>query len=333
MLSVIIVNYNTLHHLKRCIASILENSTDIICEIIIIDNNSNEKIPVNIFSKYPLVTIFILDTNVGFARANNYAISQSHGDAVLLLNTDTLIKDNAIAKAYSHLMSSAHIACGVQLLNEDGSPQISGNYFLRGSINNLLPLPYLGTLLKYFGLLFAVKKPNLPDADAEVEVDWINGAFLMVKKDVIQKVGLLDEEFFLYAEEAEWCYRLRKEGTLCIYGDLHVVHLQGETSNMAFGSSGKGYYNLYDRKGLQIMLSNMLRIRKQNGAGWYLLHMMIYSFAVPVFWLVGTLEYSLHIQSFQRFLGLAKGFTTNILSLWTYFPKILFRRKYFYKVL
>ncbi|WP_315824126.1 hypothetical protein [Paraflavitalea speifideaquila] len=74
-------------------------------------------------------------------------------------------------------MQSAYVACGVQLLNLDRSPQISGNYFMRGGLNNLLPLPYIGNFIKWLGNSLKVKKPNIPDTQSAVEVDWINGAF------------------------------------------------------------------------------------------------------------------------------------------------------------
>jgi hypothetical protein len=93
----------------------------------------------------------------------------------------------------------------------------------------------------------------------------------------------MDEDFFLYAEEIEWCSRLRRLGKLALYGQFHVVHIQGATANESFGSSGKGYYNLYDRKGLQILLSNFVRIRKQFGVGWFLGHVSFYVLEIPVF--------------------------------------------------
>jgi GT2 family glycosyltransferase len=90
------------------------------------------------------------------------------------------------------------------------------------------------------------------------------------KNAAIEKAGLMDEDFFLYSEEAEWCSRLCKVGNFVFMVICMLYNLQGETSAQAFNSSDKGYYNLYDRKGLQIMLSNFVRIRKQFGVGWFL---------------------------------------------------------------
>ena len=193
---------------------------------------------------------------------------------VLLLNSDTIILDSAISKSYELFEASEYVACGVQLLNRDGSPQISGNYFFKGGLNVLLPLPYLGNFYKWLGESLKIQKPNIPEASDAVEVAWINGAYLMVKRDAISKAGLLDEDFFLYAEEAEWCSRLKKYGKLCIFGQYHIIHLQGVTANQTFKSDDKGYYNLYDRKGRQIMVSNFLRIRKHLCCGWLFLNLV-----------------------------------------------------------
>jgi GT2 family glycosyltransferase len=204
---------------------------------------------------------------------------------------------------------------------------------MKGGLNYLLPLPYVGNVIKWLGNLVKVEKPNVPDSSSLVEVDWINGAFLMVKKTAIAKAGLLDEDFFLYAEEAEWCSRLRKTGKLCIYGQYKVIHLQGESANEAFGSSGKGYYNLYDRKGLQIMLSNFVRIRKQFGIGWFLLQLAFYSFTIPVFFIASFIENAVKIRNPFADFKLAARFTRNVAGLWRFLPVILLNKPYFYKVL
>ena len=269
LLSIIIVNYKSSVLIKNCIQSILDYCNDLPYEIIIADNASGDNSEALLTQQFPFIRWVQMSYNSGFARANNEAIRQSVGDAVLLLNPDTLMTDDSLQNCYFRFRQSAYAACGVQLLNSDGSPQISGNYAMKGGLNYLLPLPYVGTVLKRMAMLMKVEKPNLPNAKSTVEIDWINGAFLMVKKEVIDRAGLLDEDFFLYAEEAEWCSRLHQQGSLCIYGQYTVVHLQGEVSNDAFNTTGKGYYNLFDRRGLQIILSNLVRIRKQFGTGWF----------------------------------------------------------------
>lgn len=332
-LNIVIVNYKTPQLLSDCLRSLYDQPWQINFQVSVVDNASGDNSQEIITTHFPKVRWIQMSYNAGFARANNEGIRQVGGEVVLLLNSDTLIEDNAIEKCYRQFVKSAYVACGVQLLNPDRSPQISGNYIMTGGLNNLLPLPYIGNFIKWLGYTLKVKKPNVPDAQTEVEVDWINGAFLMVKQAAIEQAGLMDEDFFLYAEEAEWCSRLKKVGKLCIYGQFKIIHLQGVSANETFGSSGKGYYNFYDRKGLQIMLSNFVRIRKQWGVGWFLFHMAVYSFSVPVFFIGSFLEGLFRLHNLFGEWRRAFRFAGNVAGLWRYTPRIIANKPYFYKVL
>lgn len=328
-LTIIIVNYKSAGLIRDSLNSFFHQSA-LTLELIVVDNNSgDEELPL-LQEEFPEVIFLNTGYNAGFARANNLGIETSSADYVLLLNPDTIAMGNAIDECYRRLRQSDYIAAGVQLLNEDGSPQISGNYFPPGGLNNLLPLPITGQILKSVALLFNAKSTNVPNADTTIEVDWLNGAFIMVKKSAIEKAGALDNDFFLYAEEIEWCSRLRKLGPLVLYGDLKFTHLQGATANQVFDSGGKGYYNLYDKKGAQILLSNFLRIRKQYGAGWYLVHLTAYlveaillGILVPI-----TRMFSRKTLSF----ALLKGYYKNLSMLLKKTPAILAGKPGFYKV-
>ena len=332
-LSIIIVNYKTPQLTVDCLNTIYSQGDDIDFEVIVVDNFSNDNSREMICNAFSQVRWLQMDYNAGFARANNAAIRQSRGEVILLLNSDTLNVNNAIGNCFTLFSASDYVACGVQLLNADGTPQISGNYIMKGGLNHLLPLPYVGNFIKWLGLALAVKKPNVPEATEETEVDWINGAFLMVKKNVLSKAGLLDEDFFLYAEEAEWCARLKKTGRLFIYGQFKVIHLQGATTKTAFQSPEKGYYNLYNKKGLQIILSNMVRVRKEFGVAWFLFQLTIFTLTIPVFFIFSFFENLLKLRNPFRDFRLAGGFTQNVLRVWGYSPVIISNKPYFYKVL
>lgn len=332
-LSIIIVNYNAAHLICDCLLSIYTFTKNLDFEIIVIDNSSSDTDKNLVLEKFPNIRWIPMSYNSGFARANNRGICQARGEVVLLLNPDILLRDNAIADCFSQFVSSDYVACGVQLLNPDDTPQISGNYFMKGGLNHLLPLPYLGKLLKWVAVLFNVKKPHVPDAKDIVKVHWINGAFLMVKRPAIEKAGMLDEDFFLYAEEAEWCYRLGKYGRLCIYGNCKVIHLQGESANEAFESKGKGYMNLFDRKGLQIMLSNAIRIRKQYGVLWFLFHLLMLLCDIPVFFF-GLLISKIFLRRRSKYSWQQlQGYLNNVGSLVGFSKRIISNKPYFYKVL
>ncbi len=333
LLSIIIVNYKSSLLIRNCIQSLQRFAMDLPYELIVVDNASGDNSEAVLKSEFPFIHWIQMGYNSGFARANNEGIRQSNGDAVLLLNPDTLFTDHSLKGCYHTFRQSPYVACGVQLQNEDGSPQISGNYAMKGGLNYLLPLPYTGALVKAAAGLFNVKKPNVPDTQTTTEVDWINGAFLMVKKEVLTGAGLLDEDFFLYAEEAEWCSRLKEQGKLCIFGQFTVVHLQGEVSNDAFNTSGKGYYNLFDKRGLQIILSNLVRIRKQFGVGWFLFILLVYTLTIPVFFVAGSIHQLFASHTDLNVYNRWKGFTQNVLYVWGKLLIILQNKPYFYKVL
>lgn len=330
MLSIIIVNYHSAELIIEALDSFLPES-GIGAEIIVVDNDSGQTELNLIQSAYPSVNLLQMGYNAGFARANNAGIMSAKGDTVLLLNPDTLAPGKAIDLCYQAFITTPYIACGVQLLNTDGSPQISGNYFMTGGLNHLLPLPVIGDVLKWIGTLSGVKKTNLPDSNSLKEVDWVNGAFLMVKKAAIEEAGLLDEDFFLYAEEIEWCARLGKIGKLCVFGQYKVIHLQGETANQKFGSSGKGYYNLYDKKGLQILVSNFLRIRKQFGLFWFGIHLLVYLLEIPVLAFLSLISGLFRTGKFPW--SLFAGYVKNMGALLKLAPRMAANRPYFYKMI
>lgn len=331
LLSIIIVNFRSSDLLVNCLESLLRFNSGLSKEIIVVDNDSGDNSRERITVLFPEVIWIQMPYNAGFARANNEGIRQSRGDTVLLLNPDTLFEDDAITRCHQRFSASVYAGAGVQLVNPDRTPQITGSYFIKGGINHFLPLPVLGGLFKWLGVRLKVKKTNVPEARAEERVDWINGAFLMVKKRAIENAGLLDEDFFLYAEEIEWCSRLRREGPFVVYGNLHAIHLQGETANNTFGSSGKGYFNLSDRKGRQIMLSNFLRIRKQYGAAWFLIHVLVYLAEIPFFFLKTCWQrlFTSKAVPFDQF----KGFCSNLFVVIAHVPTIIRNKPHFYKVL
>ena len=330
-LSIIIVNFRTAGLVLDCLSGMFKHPIASSFEIIVVDNDSGDDSRRLITEAFPQVTWIQMTDNAGFSRANNAGIRRSTGDTVLLLNSDTLPRGEDIGECYRRFRESEYVACGIQLLNADGTPQISGNFAMKGGLNYLLSMPYGGQLLKRMGEWFSVSKPHVPGKGRTVEVDWVNGAFLMVKKAAIDRAGLMDEDFFLYAEEAEWCGRLRKLGPICLYGDIEVVHLQGVTANELFGSEGKGYVNLFDTKGLQVMISNFVRIRKQFGIGWFLVQLLFYIVDIPLFF-VGMLVSRLTGKTRYNWTQFRQ-YCANTVFVIRKSPRIIRNKPYFYKVL
>jgi GT2 family glycosyltransferase len=332
-LSIIIVNYRSAAYILNCIQSAWQFDSVNHFEWIVVDNASGDNSKEEICNAFPFVKWIDMGYNAGFARANNEGMRQSSGDVYLLLNPDTLILNNAIEKSFQKFIASNNIACGVQLLYEDHSIQISGSYFMKGGINHLLPIPYWGSFLKIIAKGLNTRKPGVEHVSEAVKVDWISGAYLMVKKDSVQKAGMLDEDFFLYAEEVEWCSRLGKFGDLVLYGDIQIIHLLGESIKDSTGTDDKTYANLFDKKGLQLIVSNHVRIRKQYGVGWFLFQLLNYSFGVIVFFLGSTLDHLIHFKNpftdWKKIVGLA----TNVAILWGLSIIIIRNQPHFYKML
>lgn len=331
--SIIIVNYKTPQLVIDCVRSIYEDLSADKIEIIVVDNDSKDKSKEIILSAHPNIKWIEMNYNSGFARANNAGIKAAQGNIVLLLNSDTLNENSAIGKCFTRFENDDCIAVGVQLLNTDRTPQISGNYVLTGGLNYLMALPYIGRLIRKLGLHFNIKKTNIANTTTTADVDWINGAFLMVKKSAIEIAGYLDEDFFLYSEEAEWCSRLRKVGKLRIYGNLHLIHFEGGSSSDAYNSKTKGYQNLSDKKGYQIMLSNFVRFRKEFGIFWYLFHLAAHLFTIPIYFsivLIKSLFFSKKIHAEWKSW---KGYSLNVLQTTKFFRPIFFNKGCFYKVI
>lgn len=332
-LSVIIINYKSTSEILDCLNSAFQFSSAGAFEWIVINNDpSDQSAKEEVITKYPGVRWVDMAYNAGFARANNRGIGESSGEIVLLLNPDTIILDDAIQKCFERLKHSEYVAASVQLQDKDGTKQITGNFYMTGGLNHLLPLPYIGPVLRRIALAAGTKKTNIQSASADEKVDWLSGAFLMVKKAVIKKAGLMDEDFFLYSEETEWCSRLGKYGELHVFGDLSTIHLQGASINEATRQPEKGYADLTGKRGRQLIVSQHLRIRKQFGSAWFLFHLMIFTIEVPVFFVFSLFENIFMLRNPFADWGKALSYTGNIITLWKLTPRIISNKSYFYKM-
>lgn len=201
-LSVIIVSYNAKDYLLNCLKSLDQKF-----EIIVVDNASTDGSTEEIKKSFPQVKIIKNKKNLGFAKANNQGIKQASGRYILLLNPDTKILDNAISKMINWMDNNPKAAVSTcQLLNEDGSLQPTGGFFPT--------LPRLIAWQLFLDDILPLKSyhPKKQFYDKEKELDWVTGAFFLFRKEIIDKVGLFDEKFFMYAEELEYCHRIKKAG-------------------------------------------------------------------------------------------------------------------------
>lgn len=169
--------------------------------------------------------------NKGFAGANNQAIKIAKGTVILLLNPDTLIKENVICKTYECLVEEENLGvAGCTVLNPDGTLQLACRRMAPRPKDAFFKLFGLSKLFKNSKNLTRYNLTHVPE-DEFLDVDSVSGCFLMIKREVIDKIGLLDETFFMYGEEMDWCMRTKKEGYTVRYCPVgSIIHYKGESS-------------------------------------------------------------------------------------------------------
>ncbi len=226
-LSIIIVNWNSIELLKPCIISIMENNPDFDFEVIVVDNASEDNSTEILKKEFSQVKLIENKTNIGFTRANNLAINKSMGKYILLLNPDTLMIEKNILKNWIDYMEKHPDvgASGCKLINEDGSHQV-GDAGFRPSLGTVFNFSFF--LSKIMPLkckgLFINSEKNL----GPVEVDWICGADFLIRRSILDIVGLMNEDIFMYADDIEWGCRIRTKGFKVMYlTHFKIVHLQG----------------------------------------------------------------------------------------------------------
>lgn len=245
-LSIIIVNFNTKKLLKDCVDSVVKNTKNIDYEIIVVDNASTDgsfEMVAELARKFRIIKLVRNRKNLGFARANNRGLKIARGRYILLLNSDTIIKDNVLGEITSWM--DTHPKVGVAtcaLRNTDGSLQGTGGYFpnlfrVFAWMFFLEDMPVIDRLIRPFHPMH----PNSPFYKGEVffkkphERDWVTGAFFLIRRKVVEEVGLIDEDYFMYVEEVDYCWRVKKAGwQVWFLPQWSVVHLGGASSAKEF---------------------------------------------------------------------------------------------------
>ena len=228
--SVIVVSWNTRNLLRRCLESIRETSNGVHHEVIVVDNGSSDGSAEAVAAEFPEVRLIRNSVNRGFAGANNQAIAVARGRHLLLLNSDAILLPSALQEMVDFLDAHPDVGVvGVQLLNPDGSPQSSFADFPTFVSEILL-------LTKLSRAVGSPAKRSKTDCGRGEErtVDWVSGACLMARRSAVESVGPLDEDYFMYSEETDWCYRMWQAGwKVCHVPTISVVHWSGQSSNTA----------------------------------------------------------------------------------------------------
>lgn len=272
MLSIIIVNWNVRDLLRECLQSIEAGRDGLSLEIIVVDSASSDDSAAMIQSEFPSVRLIACTENVGFPRGNNIGLREARGDYLLLLNPDTVVLGDALEVLVSYLQANPDVgAVGPQLLNPDGSVQSSRRRFPTAAtgffestwLEGLAP----GVLRRYYAL-------DLPD-DTTADVDWLTGACIMVPRSTWEAIGGMDEGYFMYSEELDWCRRIKESGRRVVYYPAaQVIHHVGKSSEQAvtvrhinFNRAKLRYFRKYHGR----YLAAALRVFLLAGYAWQMM--------------------------------------------------------------
>jgi len=259
--SIVIPNWNTKELTCECISSIYRQTAVVSYEIIVVDNGSADGSVEAIKSRFPDVRIIANKTNKGFAAACNQGILAGSGRYVLLLNSDILILDSAIDKTVRYADSQPLAAVvGCQVRNDDYS--VSKTCFCFPSIPSLIFRTFGFSKIFKNNRLFGRERMQWWARDTEEEVEVVTGMFMLARRGAIDEVGLMDEDYFFYCEEVDWCYRFRKAGwKVKFWPGASIIHV---------GGGGQSSRKVLVKAFVQEQKSTLIFFRKQQGVmGYY----------------------------------------------------------------
>lgn len=278
-LSIIVVNYNTVELLRGCLNSIVEETRDVTYEIIVVDNASTDGSRAMLEKEFPQVVKIYNPDNKGFAAANNQGIKECRGDYILLLNSDTIILDRAIQKTLAFMKRNLEAGIvGCKLLNNDKTLQPSCMSF--PSLWNLFSEAF------FLYILFRRTEPfgsyylSYFDYDQIRSVDVVKGAFMMVRREIFDTIGLLDESYFMYTEETDFCYRAKQHGYQVFFiPTAEIIHLGGRSVE-----NTRWYIEQLHHSQFQFIRSHFKGVRKWMGMFIKELGILL---RIPVYFLTG----------------------------------------------
>jgi GT2 family glycosyltransferase len=320
-LSIVIVNYHSAQLAVESIDSIKKYTKTTSFEVIVVDNDSQDDSESLLKTAHPDIIWLQTGYNAGFARANNAGFKIAKGKYILLLNADTLVFDDIVDRCFQRMEKDISIASigGLQL-NADKSamPYYRNSAIFRRTFYIFPQINFITNLIHKFIPEPAYDSPN--------QTDMLVGAFMYVRKEAIEKVGGLDENFFMYGEDNEWSGRLRQAGKLCYFDDIQFIHLEKKTD---FRRTKISWVNRFST---QMQVSNLLWIRKEKGLMAYLFLIFHYiSLGISFFlWKITVNVFHLRTPFFQ--LDNQKIFALKTWVVLKFFWKTVFNQEGFYKI-
>lgn len=232
-LAIVIVNYKVPYFVAQCLRSVEAAAKNCPAEVWVVDNNSEDDSVEYLQARFPWVHFIANSDNVGFARANNQAIRASKAPFVLLLNPDTIIGESTLSTTVAEMKSNPKCgALGVRMLDARGNflkESKRGSVSPRDSFFKIAGLSALFPHSKFFNGYYM---GHLPD-NKPCEVGILAGAFMLLRREALNKSGLLDERYFMYGEDIDLSYSIRRAGYSCRYLPIPILHYKGESESAA----------------------------------------------------------------------------------------------------
>ncbi len=243
-LSIIIVNYNVKEFLQNLLTSLFKAVANLTSEIIIVDNGSDDGSVEMLRDKFPQITLIANKENLGFSKANNLGLKIAKGKFLLLLNPDTIVQEDTFEKLIKFFNQQQDAGMtGCKILNPDGTLQLACRRSFPGPWTSFCKVSGLSALFPN-SRLFARYNLTFMDENQSYEVDAISGSFMMVRREVFDKIGGLDEQFFMYGEDLDWCYRVQKSGWRVYYvHETTIIHYKGESTKRSSLDETKFFYH------------------------------------------------------------------------------------------
>ena len=241
--SVVIVHYETPDLLRGCLEALERSTGPIGVEVFVVDNASIAFEPSDAGRAYPGARIMVNEANLGFARASNRALREAVGRYVLLLNPDTVVAPETLATMVAYLDARPDVGCATCRLElEDGSLDLACRRLFPTPIRSLYRITLLARLFPR-SRRFAQYNMTYLDEREETEIDAPCGAFMLVRGDVLEQVGLLDERYFMYGEDLDWSFRIKEAGWRIMYAPVTTVQHRKRASSRRFRQKTIRYFH------------------------------------------------------------------------------------------
>ena len=278
--SIIIVNYNTCNLTLQCLSSVFEQTKNVCFEVIVVDNASSDNSVISIRERFPSVKIIESSVNLGFGKANNLGGNYSNGKYLFLLNSDTILVNNIVSQFYNFMESNLSIAaCGASLVNSNNELLISHGKF-PSLFQEFSDIGFKKYYPNYYRQKLALGQTSIegtPD-----KVDYISGADIFIRRDIFNSLNGFDKDYFMYYEETDLFYRMRKKGLKsCLLPQYSLIHLEG----------GSFINNSINVRRLKMLLTSKILFYRKN-----------YScFSLQLVKLISVLNILRHFRYFKEF--------------------------------